>query len=187
MTPQQIFSRLDGLIGYQTGSADGGSIQGNSAVSEWARLVKEYLKGPTCRYLTDLEFDLVPDIDDTATVVSATATHLIAACGEMLTTIATDTAGWWGFTDADTDTIEIGAAALPDDIAALIHIKDVATTGVSEFYPVIFFAGAAGTAGAATYSQTGIGLDTGLVTWADGDGGNDIATDAFRAWVLYRT
>lgn len=187
MTPEQIYARMDGLIGFQTGSADGGSIQGNQSVCDWINGVKLLLKTSSFRYLDDFEFDLLDDVDDTATVVSASATHLIAALGEMVSTIATDTAGWWGFTDADTDTIEMGAAALPDDVVALIHIRDVATTGVSEFYPVIFYAGAGGAAGAATYGRTGITLDTGLVTWADGDGGNDIATDGLRCWVLYRT
>ena len=186
-TPQQIIPKLEGMVGYMTGSADGGSIQGSTAVTEWVRLVKHLLEGPAFRYLTDLQFILSADVDDTGEVIDTSATHLIACLGEMVSTIATDTAGWFGYTDGDSDTIEIGAAALPDDIACLIHVQDVNTTGTSEFYPAIFLAGGAGTAGAATYGLTGITLDTGLTVWCDGDGGADVATDGFRVWTLFRT
>jgi len=185
MTPEQIYARLDGMIGYQLGSADGGSIQGNQSVSDWVTLVKALLKTSSFRYLDDLEFRLLPDVDTTGETGADDATDVIAILVEMLTTIATDTAGWIHLDDADTNTF-VGTAALDNSTIAVIKVVDVTTTGVSEFYPVIFFAGATSVT-ANTYRRTGIPLTTGLVVSGDGVDAGAFATDACRVWVLYRT
>jgi hypothetical protein len=184
MTPEQIYARLDGMIGFQTGSADGGSIQGNQSVCDWVMLVKALLKTASFRYLDDLEFGLLDDVDTTG-VPQADATHIIAALVEMVTTIATDAYGWIHFDDADTNTF-VGSSALDNTTILAIGVKDVTTTGVSEFYPWIFLAGATGVA-TATYSRTGIPLSTGLTVSGDGMDAGAFATDACRAWILYRT
>ncbi len=184
MTPEQLIPKMEGMLGYMLGSADGGSVQGNTSVTEWVRLVKELLKGPDFRYLTDLEFQPLADVDDTGVETASTATHLIACLGEMVSTIATDTSGWFGAADVSGDTIELGAAALGDDVIFVNHFQDVATTGVSEFYPMLFLAGSSD---GGTYGTTGVSLSTALTFWSDGDGGNDTALNGFRIWVVYRS
>jgi hypothetical protein len=186
MTPEQIYARLDGMIGFQTGSADGGSIQGSQTVCDWVMLVKALLKTSAFRYLDDLEFMLADDVDASSTVVDTTATHFIGALIEMVSTIATDASGWIFFADADSDTVA-GDTALNDDMFVVIHVVNVLTTGVSQFYPVLSWAGAAGTAGTDTYEASGIALNTGLCVGGDGIANGAFATDACRAWVLYRT
>ena len=178
MKVQAAISVLEGIVGTL-------NIDTNQSAADWLQMVKYLLRTEAFRDLDDIQVQILNDIDDTGVAITD-ATHLIACLGEMNSTIATDTAGWFGAADADSDTIELGAAALPDDVIFVNHIRDVATTGVSEYYPMIFLAGAAGTAGGAAYGRTGITLDTGLTFWADGDGGNDIATDGMDCVVVYR-
>ena len=185
MTPQQIMMRLDGMIGYQLGSADGGSIQGNQSVADWVTLVKALLQTSSFRYLDDLEFRLLPDVDATGETGADDATDLIAYLVEMVTTIATDTTGWIHFDDADTNTFA-GNSALDNSTIAAVKVVDVTTTGVSEFYPGIFLAGATSVT-ANAYRRTGYPLTTGLVVSGDGIDAGAFATDACRVWVLYRT
>ena len=183
--PSSIIPVLEGMVGFQIGSADGGSIQGSQPVADWVELVKAVLGLSTFRYNTDYQFVLSTDVDSDGEVVDAGATDLIAGLGEMITTVATDAAGWWVYADVDSDTFA-GQSALDNDIVALVHVIDVTTTGVSEFYPAIWLSGAGGGAGTNAYGQTGIRLNTGLTTSFDGVDGNDPAASAFRVWTLFR-
>ena len=187
-TPEQIIPKLEGMVGFQIGSADGGSTQGNAIVTEWVRLVKELLKGPSFRYLTDLQFGLSDDVDSTGVVISTSATHLIAGLIETAGAFTTDGTGWVGWSDADSDTVDFSGAD-DNDIMLKVHAGSVATSGVSEFTPVILMAGIGGSTDGTTttYSDTGISLAVGLTVAADGDDGTEIAADAVRVWTLYRT
>ena len=184
MTPEQIFSRMEGMIGFQTGSADGGSIQGNQVVNDWVQMCKYLLRTPGFRYLTDYEFTMLDDVDATGVPI-ADATDLIAVLVEMVSTIATDSAGWIHFDDADTNTFA-GSAALDNTSVGAISVVNVVTTGVSQFYPWIFLAGASPVT-VTQYATTGIRLTTGLTVSGDGIDAGAFATDACRVWVLYRT
>ena len=182
-TPQQIIPKLEGMVGYMTGSADGGSIQGSTVVTEWVRMLKALLEGPDFRYLTDLEFLLLDDVDTTGENISD-ATHVIAALIEMVTTIATDGAGWITFEDAQSITFA-GTAALNNAVVAVVHVSDVTTTGTSEFTPAIWLAGKAD---GGAYSTTGLDLpNTGLCVSGDGNDAGAFAANACRVFVLYRT
>mgnify|MGYP001566448491 CR=1 FL=1 len=192
MTPEQIYSRLDGLIGYQTGSADGGSIQGSQVVADWVQLVKVLLKSPSFRYLDDFEFKLFDDLDEGATGApdeANDATHFIAALVEMTSTVATDAEGRFSLDDSDAFTIgTANPTVLQDTMFGCLAIDNVTTTGVSEFYPLFSWAGRAGDgAGTLAYSQQGLALTTGLAAGFTGTSGGVPATDSCRAWILYRT
>lgn len=180
-TPAQIIPQIEGLVGFQIGSADGGSIQGNQIVADWVQLVKAQLSLSSFRYLTDFEFTLLNDVDADGEQLTS-ATHLCAALCEMVTTIATDGDGWVVFSDQDSYTFA-GNTALNDADVAMIHVSDVVTTGVSEFYPGIWLGG---TSDDGTYSNAGINLATGLTVAADGNNNGAFALDALRVWVLFR-
>ena len=180
MTPEQIFARLDGIMGFSLGSVSGGGTtarQGNQNVEEWVRAIKNLLRSPNYRYLDDYEFAIQFDVDADGpdTITPTDATHVIAACVENIALAAE--ASWVLFADADTDTFS-GAAALDNDATALVLVETITTTGVSEFYPIIWFGGS---------TNTGLALGTGLTISADGVDGADPENDALRAWVLYRT
>ena len=187
-TPQQIIPKLEGMVGYMIGSADGGSVQGNSIVTEWVKLVKLLLEGPNFRYLTDFEFVLSDDVDSTGVVIDTSATHFIAGLIETAGAFTTDATGWVGWSDADSDTVDFSGAD-DNDIMLKVHTGSVAATGVSEFTPVICMAGIGGSTDGTTttYSDAGISLAIGLTVAADGDDGTEIAADAVRVWTLYRT
>ena len=181
MTPHQIIPILEGLVSYTISS--GTAIQGSQSVADWVHMVKYLLKTEAYRGLTDLELELLPDVDeDGGVLASAAATHLIAALIECTSTIATDGEGHVTFANAATDT---QSTTLGVDVAALVSVQDVATTGVSEFYPVIWLAGQSDDA--SVYSRTGINLDTDLTVTCDGNAGGSPATDFCRVWVLIRT
>ena len=176
-----IIPRLEGLVSTVA--------EGGQAVETWVEMVKTLLRSPLYRDLTDLEFDIVPAVTDVGIPVSASATHLIAACWEISGDLGTDTAAYLGFTDGDTDTIDITVAmSTSEDVVSILPANDLADSTISEFYPIIFLAGSAGIeATAGTYSQTGIGLATGLTAWADGKDGNAVTAASCRVFVLYRT
>ncbi len=189
MTPEQLIPKMEGMVGYMLGSADGGSIQGSSVVTEWLRLVKEMLKGPNFRYLTDLEFRLFNDIDEGAAVDGidgeASATHLIAALIEITVAITTDGHGWVEFAQVPTLNTGIGGGTVADTHLSTISVVDPTTTGASEFYPVIWMAGAAD---GENYSTTGYNLGTtGFGIGFEGNTAGAPAADTCRVWCLYRT
>ena len=180
MTPEQIFMRLDGIMGYSLGSVSGGGTtarQGNQNVEEWVKGIKSLLRSPNYRYLDDYEFAIQFDVDADGpdTLTPTDATDLIAACVENIALAAEDS--WVGFTDADTDTFD-GTAALGNTKMAVVKIETITTTGVSEFYPIIWYGGS---------NNTGLRLATGLTISADGVDGGEAENDALRVWVLYRT
>lgn len=184
-TPAQIMPRIEGMLGYQTGSADGGSIQGASTLETWVNLVRVLLQSPDFRYLDDLQFTQSSDVDDDASSgndLITDATHLIGGVAEMISTVATDSHGWLVYVDADTLTIDLNAA-LVDTTVAVISIVDVTTTGVSEFTPFLFLAGASDTT---SYGKTGIALTTGLSLAFEGNSQGAPAASALRVWTLYR-
>ncbi len=178
-TVAQIIPQLEGMVGVVG--------DGNNALATWLECVKAYLRSPSCRDLTDLEFKYTASVTDVGIPVDASATHLLAAVVEISGDLGTDTSGFVGYTDADTDTIDL-TAALPEDVVAVIPVNDLAVSTVSEFYPVIFFAGASGIEAApGSYGETGISLTTGLTAWADGMDGNAITAASCRVFTLYRT
>ncbi len=66
----------------------------------------------------------------------------------------------------------------------LPRINDVVTTGVAEYYPAQWYAGAAD---GGAYAATGIFLpNTGLAVSADGNDGGNFAANALNVYVLYR-
>ncbi len=187
MTPEQIIPKIEGLLGYMLGSADGGSIQGNQIVADWVTMVKALLSTSNFRYLTDLEFKPFLDLDEGATGAddeANEATHFIAALVEMTSTIATDSEGRVFF--ADSDALTVGTAnplVLTDDHFLMITLNNVTTTGVSQFYPILNWAG---NSDDGTYSTQGINLATGLAAGCGGQSGGVPAANAVRAWILYR-
>ncbi len=189
MTPQQLIPKLEGLLGYHLGSADGGSIQGSTVVTEWVRLVKAMLEGPDFRYNTDYEFRLFPDIDEGAAVDAidgeSTATHLIAALAEVTVLITTDGHGWIEFAQAPTLNTALGGTAPADTHLATVSLVNPTTVGTSEFYSAIWQAGAAD---GESYSTTGINLgSTGFGIGMEGNSAGVPAADTCRVWCLYRT
>lgn len=180
-TPSALIPRLEGMVAHQIGSGDGGTTQGNQIVADWVTAVKYLLQHSTKRYLDDYQFNLLDDVDETGVPLTS-ATHLLAALAEMTTTIATDGDGWLSFADLDSQTFD-GTVALDNATVAIISISDVVTTGVSEFYPAIWFGGQSDDG---TYDQSGINLATGLTVAADGVNGGAFAANALRVWVLTR-
>ena len=186
MTPEQVISKMEGMVSFQLG-IPGGSIasQGNQVVADWVRSLKTILKDPSKRYLTDFEFELMPDVDETGVETAiGTATHLCAILCEAVASTSADAGAWVVCVDASGNTFD-GTAALPNTVVAAVVLNTPTTTGVSEFTPVIFMAGESGVA-AAAYSTSGIELATDLTISADGVDGANPATDAIRVWVLYR-
>lgn len=177
----QIIPRLEGLVNI--------APEGGNALAAWVEAVKGLLRSPSYRDLTDFEFDIVPSVTDVGIAVSASATHLIAACWEISGDLGTDTSAFCGFSDADTDTIDITVAlSTQEDVVAITPVVELGVSTVSEFYPAIYFAGAAGIEAApGTYSETGLGLSLGLTAWADGNDGNAATAASVRVFVLYRT
>jgi len=168
------------MMGFSLGSVSGGGTtarQGNQNVEEWVRAIKNLLRSPNYRYLDDYEFAIQFDVDEDGpdTISTADATHIIALCVENLALAAE--ASWVHCDDADTNTFD-GTAALDNGSVCVIEIQTITTTGVSEFYPVLFFGGS---------TNTGMALGTGLTISADGQDGGNPENDALRAWVLYRT
>lgn len=182
-TPQQIIPIIEGFVGTST---SGRPYQG---VSSWIESVKYLLRSVHFRDLTDLEFNLVSSITDVGIVVSTSATHLIADLWEISGDLGTDTSAYCGFTDADSDTIDITSAlSVQEDVVTVFSVADLETASTAQYYPHIYFAGSAGPeATEADYSETGIALSVGLTAWADGKDGNAATAASVRAWVLYRT
>jgi L-fucose isomerase-like protein len=176
MTPQALFPILEGIAG-RLANAD-------QNVSDWVRMVKLQMSGANYRYNTDYGITLLEDVDETGEP-QADATDLLAALVIMKGTIATDAAGWVVFVDADSNTFD-GTAALPNTVVAAIQVKDVANTGVNEYYPMIFFSGATQVSTAAK-GLTGIRLNTGLTVSCDGVNGGNPATNALDVLIIYRT
>ncbi len=195
MTPEQLIPRLEGLVGHMLGSASGeGSAanQGHETITTWVNMVKVLLRSPSFRYLDDLEFNCVDDVVDVGIPVSADATHFIAALWEIYLELGGDTSAYVGFTDAATDTIDLGATLVTqEDVIAVLRVNDLINTGISEFYPMILPCGAAGTEGdrvtTPVYSTAGIALTTGLTAWIDGADGTAPAAATARVWTIYRT
>jgi len=180
MTPSQIIPILEGFI--STSQSAGGPV-GSQNVAKWVELVKSLLRGPDFRDLTDLEFELLPDVDeDGGVLASAAATHLIAALIEISGTNV-DGFGHVMFADAATDT---QSTTLGTDIVAVVSYADPAVAGVAEYTPLIFLSGQAGLA-AASFNATGIGLSIDLTVTNDGNAGGTPAVDSCRVWVLIRT
>lgn len=179
MKVSEVIPMLEGMVGTVA--------EGNNALATWLECVKVYLRSPACRDLDDLEFKITEAVTDVGIPVDADATHLLAAVVEIDGDLGTDTAGFVGYTDAETDTIDL-TSALPEDVVAVIPVSDLAVSTVSQFYPVIFFAGQSGIEAApGTYGETGISLTTGLTVWADGMDGNAITAASCRVFTLYRT
>lgn len=185
MTPQQLIPILEGFVGTTTGST--GVPQ--QVVSTWIEMVKYMLRGTDYRDLTDLQFRLVSLITDVGIVVDAAATHLIADLWEISGDLGTDTAVYCGYTDADSDTIDIlTALSTQEDVVTVFPVNDLGTASTPEYYPHIYLAGSAGVeATPSAYATTGIALATGLTAWADGKDGNAGTAASIRAFVLYRT
>jgi hypothetical protein len=103
--------------------------------------------------------------------------------------LGTDTAVYCGYSDADSDTIDITVAlSTQEDVVTVFAANDLANAGVNEYYPHIYLAGSAGVeATPSAYSETGISLTTGLTAWSDGKDGNAATGASVRAFVLYRT
>lgn len=181
MNVQQIIPQLEGFTNI--------AAEGGNSLAAWVEAVKGLLRSPAYRDLTDLEFQMVPSVTDVGIPVSAAATHLIAACWEISGDLGTDTSAFVGFSDADTDTIDITVAlSTQEDVIDVTNVNDLAVSTISEFYPKIYFAGAAGIEAApGTYSETGIALTIGLTAWADGNDGNAATAASVRVFVLYRT
>ena len=191
MTPEQILPLIEGSVGYMLGSANAtgsAAAQGHTIVTTWLEMIKVLLKSPNFRYLDDLQWTCSDDVDQSAEVVSASATHFIAGLIEVMGAFTTDGTGWVGWTDADTDTVDY-STTLGNDQMLLLHVGSVATAGQSEFASVIYPAGIGGSTDGTTttYSDAGLSLSIGLCVSADGDDGTDIATDAVRIWTLFRT
>ncbi len=185
-TPAQIIPVLEGLVSFQIGSADGGSIQGSQIVATWVNHVKSLLYQPNFRFLTDLVFTLMADVDEVgaASANISDATHIIAYLTECLSAdTGVDVDGWVAFQDLDATSAFDGAAALDNATVAVHSFKDIGTSGVSEFYPGILLGG---TSDDGTYGQTGISLATGLLVVADGMDGGVLNADVLRTWVLTR-
>lgn len=183
-TPTQIFPTIEGLIGFQLGTASSGATtaRGRSTVTSWIKSIREVFEEPDYRYLTDLQFRKLLDVDETGETITD-ATHLIAALIEMTSTIATDGAGWVAFDDSVSFTFD-GTAALPNTVVSVVSVNDVQTTGVAEYYPCQWYAGAAD---GGAYAATGIFLpNTGLAVAADGNDGGNPAANALNVYVLYR-
>ena len=180
-TVHQIIPRIDGMVGTVA--------QGNQAVATWAECVKTMLRSPNFRTLDDLEFDFVPSITDVGIVVSTSATHLIADCWEISGDLGGDTSAFCGFTDADSDTIVLTTAlSVQEDVVVAFPVNDLATSTINEYYPHIYFAGAAGIEAApGAYGQTGMTLTIGLTAWSDGNDSAAPTAASIRAFVLYRT
>lgn len=183
-TPTQIFPTIEGLIGFQLGTSSSGATtaRGRSTVTSWVKSIREVFEEPDYRYLTDLQFRKLLDVDESSEDITD-ATHLIAALIEMTSTIATDGAGWCSFSDEVAQTFD-GTAALSNATVAIVSINDVVTTGVAEYYPAQWYAGAAD---GGAYAATGIFLpNTGLAVSADGNDGGNFAANALNVYVLYR-
>lgn len=180
-TPMEIIPRLEGMLSVEP--------EGNYALAAWVEAVKGLLRSSAYRDLTDLEFYQSDLITDVGIVVSASATHLIADCWVVEGDLGTDTGAFCGYTDGDTDTIDITVAlSTQEDVVTCFAANDLAVSTVSEFYPHIYFAGSAGTeASPGTYAETGIGLATGLTAWSDGKDGNATTAASVRVYVIYRT
>ncbi len=185
-TPAQIIPVLEGLVSFQIGSADGGSIQGSQIVATWVNAVKWLLGQPNFRYLDDLVFTLMDDVDEAGDAGAniGDATHIIAYLTEVLSNdLGVDADAWVAFQDLDATSAFDASAALNNATVAIHSIKDVGVSGVSEFYPGILFGG---TSDDGTYGQTGINLATGLLVVADGMDGGALNADVARTWVLTR-
>ena len=183
MTPQQLIPILEGFVG----SSVSGIPQQNAA--SWVENVKALLRTVHYRDLTDLQFRLVSLITDVGIAVDAAATDLIADLWEVSGDLGTDTGAYCGYTDADTDTIDIlTALSVQEDVVVVFPINELATASTPEYYPHIYFAGSSGVeATPGAYSNTGISLTTGLTAWSDGKDGNATTAASLRAWVVYRT
>src|SRR3990167_2478034 len=101
-SPMVIIPRLAGMVSTV--------VEGGQTVAVWVEAVKSLLRSPQYCDLTHLEFDFVPAITDVGIVGSAPATHLIADCWEISGDLGTDTGAFCGYTDGDTDTIDITVA-----------------------------------------------------------------------------
>ena len=182
-SPSAIIPVLEGFVSTSTGS--GVRTQN---VSTWVEMVKALLRAPDYRDLTDLQFELLSSVTDVGIPTATTATHLIAALWEISGDLGTDTGAYLGFSDALTDTwLTSTALTTQEDTITLISARDLTTTGVSEYYPLIFLAGSAGVEASTTaYSSTGMALTTGLTAWANGKDTNAVTAASCRVWVLYR-
>ena len=193
MTPQQIFARMDGMLGYMTGAVSNAATttRGNQSVEDWVRLVKVLLTTPNNRYLDDFEFDCVPSVTDAGVVVSTSATDLLGGIWEVSGDLGTDTQCYVFMVDSDADTIDATAAmtnATTEKTCYVGKITDLVTSTVPEYYPFLLLAGTGGVeATAGTYAQTGVRLTTGLIACSDGNDGNATTAASLRVWVLYRT
>ena len=181
MTPSQLIPILEGLVGR--------APQMPQIAQDWVKAVRDLLHTNSFRDLTDFQFTVLDDVIDVGVVVSASATHCIAALWEVRADLGTDTAAYVGFSDADSDTVDITSAlSVQEDLFGIISVRDLAVSTVAEFYPIIFFAGAEGPeASIASYAKTGVALSVGLTAWADGKDGNAPAADTIRCYVVYRT
>ena len=182
--PSAIIPVIEGFVGSSIGS---GLLTQN--VSLWVQMVKMLLRSTDFRDLTDLEFELLSSVTDVGIPTVTVPTHIIADLWEISGDLGTDTGAYCGYTDADTDTIDIlTALSVQEDVVVVFPINELATASTPEYYPHIYFAGSSGVeATPGAYSNTGISLTTGLTAWSDGKDGNATTAASLRAWVVYRT
>ena len=168
-SPQAIIPVLEGMVSTQATGAGG-----RQEVGLWVEMCKALLRAPGIREETDIQFVLADDVDETANVIDAGATHVLAVLVE--TDSADAERDWVAITDADSNTFD-GTLALDNDDIIVIQPRAAATDGTPEYVGMVFVGGP---------DTLGFPLDIGLSIGADGRDGTNPAVDDLRVWVLYR-
>lgn len=168
-SPSAILPVLEGMISTQATGAGG-----RQEVGLFVELCKALLRAPGIREETDLQFVLADDVDESANVIDAEATHVLAVLVEQ--DAADAERDFVTISDLDSQTFD-GTAALDNGTIAIIQPRAAATDGTPEYVGLVFVGGP---------DTLGFPLSTGLSIGADGRDGTNPAADDLRVWVLYR-
>lgn len=168
-SPSAVIMAMEGMIATQATGAGG-----RQEPAIWVEMMKALLRAPGARDETDFQFVLADDVDESANVIDAAATHILGILIEQDSADAER--DFVVITDGDSNTLA-GESALDNDDVAVLQVRAAATDGTPEYVGVAYVGGP---------DTLGFPLDTGLTIGADGRDGTSPAADDVRVWVLYR-